>query len=246
LPTPQILLLQEPQLPAIPNTYHKFPPPTFSHKPRAAIVCHKSLQAAFIPQQSTRDICMVRVKFRTSFLILISIYAHKKTDIQKLLTHIPTDTLRRCIIAIDTNASSPTWGAAKTCKRGEILQQWLASTNLYVLNQIPHPPSFQQSTGSSFIDATICSSNMLQYVHSWKPLRREHFLSGHTAFTFTMDSNTSELTHSTPRHEETSPLWHLDFRTIEKEKFIHTFKSEFWPASICIHHRTRKRILTKR
>jgi Endonuclease-reverse transcriptase len=195
IPQFQIALLQEPKLLDIPSDFHVFPPKNFIKKPRAAILCHNSLKGAFIAPYSSRDICMVRLTIGNQNIILISCYIHKNTPIEHFTASLPMETLKNCIIAVDTNASSQKWGGRKSCPRGKLLEEWLAQNDLYTANVLPHNPSFQNKNGSSFIDTTITSASLLTRIQNWSVCNQSAFCSGHLAFKFKLGS--SALTNKT-------------------------------------------------
>jgi ribonuclease HI len=224
-----ILLLQEPQLYKIPD-YHSFPPHQFCASPTASILCHKSLQAAFIPQFSSRDRCLVRIQLDHISLVLISIYNHRNIPPQHLLAPLPENILRHSIIAYDTNASSPRWGSPNTCPRGRAIEAWMAQFNLQSINVLPHPPSFQQNKASSFIDVTIVSASILKYLMTWQTLPQSDFGSGHIPFQMSFSIQTPHFQQIQP----TNILNHYDPQSISKNMFIHFFKDIFWQTSIFI------------
>jgi Reverse transcriptase (RNA-dependent DNA polymerase)/Endonuclease-reverse transcriptase/RNase H len=218
-----VLMLQEPQIHRLPPTYHQFPPSKFIKNPRAGIICHSRLQASFISQYSTRDICVVRIVHNNSPLILISLYCHQTTDISQLLQNFPSNILQKTIIAVDTNAKSSKWGAQYTCTRGQCFESWLAQHDLHVINNIPHPPSFHQLSGSSHIDATFFSASNLNSLQSWNFLPQEIFGSGHAAFHFQLQT-TFQRKHNL-NHQ-------YDVKTVDREQFVHIFKDEFYSKPI--------------
>jgi Reverse transcriptase (RNA-dependent DNA polymerase)/Endonuclease-reverse transcriptase/RNase H len=221
-----VLLLQEPQIPSQISNYHIFPPKSFCRSPRASIVCHRDLQAAFIAAFSSRDICMVRMVYRERPLILISVYCHKFTNLNGLLDNIPGHLLDNCVIAMDSNASSPKWGAHTTCSRGRILENWLSHHDLHPVNVLPHPPSFQQASGCSFIDTTVVSSSILPFLTSWSSMPQNLFFSGHTAFSFELK----------PCNNLFFQQFCYDIKSLDKNAFIATFRHVFWSDPLPMHY----------
>jgi ribonuclease HI len=229
LPMFQIVLLQEPKLMEIPANFNIFPPKKFLKNPRAAILCHNSLKGAFIASYSSRDICMVRVTLWNRNFVLISCYAHKNIPVQQVISAFPSNALKNCIIAIDTNAYSPKWGASKTCFRGLQIEEWLSQNELYPMNVLPHPPSFQSRKGSSYIDATFASSSTVSFIQNWSTLNQSAFCSGHTAFRF-------HLFHPSNITPISLPLPFYNLKTIDKKQFTSIFQDEFWSDPVTIQN----------
>jgi Reverse transcriptase (RNA-dependent DNA polymerase)/Endonuclease-reverse transcriptase len=220
-----IVLLQEPKLMEIPAEFHVFPPKKFLKNPRAAILCHSSLKGAFVAPYSSRDICMVRLTLWNQNFILVSCYAHKNIPVQQIISSLPSKILKNCIIAIDTNAYSPKWGANKTCPRGQQFEEWLSRNDLYPMNILPHPPSFQSRKGSSHIDSTFASASVMPFIQNWSTLSQSAFCSGHTAFRF-------HLSHSSAAVPPSYPIFNL--KALDKKHFISTFQEEFWSDPVII------------
>lgn len=106
-----IAILQEPSIPVIPKQYHIFPPLHHFQSQRALIMCHKPLNASFIPQLSTPDFCIVKLRINNQDSYIVSIYCDIHQNVDDTLSKLSPAVLRSCIIGIDTNAHSYLWGA---------------------------------------------------------------------------------------------------------------------------------------
>ena len=91
------------------------------------------------------------------------------------LYRIHTDTMKQgkpIIIAGDFNAKSPMWGSPTEDRRGAILTEWIGQINLTILNS-GTKPTFERNSRGSFIDLTMCTSNMVSKIGDWRVLQEE-------------------------------------------------------------------------
>ena len=65
------------------------------------------------------------------------------------------------LIAIDSNARSTTWYDTLTNTRDRILEEFLFSHQLHILNEESEYTTFRSTRGSSNIDLTIVSNQLL-------------------------------------------------------------------------------------
>ena len=105
-----------------------------------------------------------------------SLYFQFRDDVEKHLSHLVKvlNALRgkRVLIGLDSNANSPMWGPAISGKcvghrRGKAVERFIAQHGLHVLNDPNQPSTFCGPRGNSWIDVTLCTSNMLTHVRSW-------------------------------------------------------------------------------
>jgi hypothetical protein len=72
------------------------------------------------------------------------------------------------LLAIDSNATSTSWHDTQTNTRGRILEEFLISKPLYIINEESTRTTFRNSRGSSNIDLTIISNQLLRVVKNWE------------------------------------------------------------------------------
>ncbi|KAH1022015.1 hypothetical protein HUJ04_011488 [Dendroctonus ponderosae] len=82
------------------------------------------------------------------------------------------------IICGDFNAKNKQWGGHVTDRRGEVLQDAAESLNLFFLNNGKHP-TLVRHNGTSFIDVTIVSEEIIKRGYAWSVLTEEESLSDH-------------------------------------------------------------------
>jgi hypothetical protein len=72
------------------------------------------------------------------------------------------------LIAIDSNSRSTTWHDTMTNTKGRILEEFLISQQLHILNEESDYSTFRSSRGSSNIDLTLISNQLLRTVDEWE------------------------------------------------------------------------------
>jgi len=84
----------------------------------------------------------------------------------------------KILIAADTNSRSKTWHDVITNTRGKKLEEYLAGTQLHIINKENERSTFHNSRGISNIDLTIVNNNLLTAVRDWE-ISEEESLSDH-------------------------------------------------------------------
>jgi hypothetical protein len=69
---------------------------------------------------------------------------------------------------MDSNCRSSSWHDIITNERGRILEEFLLSQQLYILNEESHQTTFRSTRGASNIDITITNGRLLRTVTDWK------------------------------------------------------------------------------
>lgn len=87
---------------------------------------------------------------------------------------------KRLLIAVDSNARLSLWGSQRSDERGEKFEELIREFNMQILNRIEQGPTFWTARGSSYIDVTLVSSSMSQFVGEWK-VRNEWSTSDHNS-----------------------------------------------------------------
>lgn len=174
-----VLLLQEPYVRRSQQTYVLFGlgtstkvAATRTERPFAAIaICNPSFQMIHISQLSTTHSVCVEVRAPGFSFYAVSHYFQFRDDIEEHLRHLSTvlRSLRgkRVLISLDANARSSLWGPQQTNRRGEQLERLIREFDLQVINDARQPPTFWTTRGSSYIDVTLTSSSMTQFIGKW-------------------------------------------------------------------------------
>ena len=84
----------------------------------------------------------------------------------------------KILIAADTNSRSQTWHDLITNTGGKKLEEYLAGSQLHIINEESERSTFNNTRGLSNIDLTIVNNNLLNDVHDWE-ISEEDSLSDH-------------------------------------------------------------------
>ena len=71
------------------------------------------------------------------------------------------------IIAVDSSSRSTAWHDRITNHRGRMMEDFLASNQLHILNEGRTTKNFQSSRGKSNLDLTIANSQMVANIVNW-------------------------------------------------------------------------------
>ena len=94
------------------------------------------------------------------------------------------------IIAIDSNSRSQVWHDKQTNARGRILEEYLSSRDLNIMNEESELTTYQSTRGRSNIDITITNNSILKIFTDWQ-ISTEDSLSDHNIIKF----NIGQLNH---------------------------------------------------
>ena len=79
----------------------------------------------------------------------------------------------KLIITMDSNARSTTWHEVITNNRGKMMEKFVASYQLHIINEDSPRKTFQSSRGSSNINLTIVNKQMLPEIKNCEILEEE-------------------------------------------------------------------------
>ena len=89
------------------------------------------------------------------------------------------------ILCGDLNANHPTWNSPKVDEIGTQLAQLFKNEQLRITNIQGHEPTYQGHSGSSYIDASICSLHLTNNISEWQVNNPEYInMSDHQPITF--------------------------------------------------------------
>jgi len=104
------------------------------------------------------------------------------------------------LFATDSNARSTLWHDKLTNTRGRILEEFLTSKQLYIVNKDNNNTTLRNSLGTSNIDLTIISTHLLNNVTGWTICDQES-ISDHNFIKFDIKQSRDTL------HSEIIPKW---------------------------------------
>jgi hypothetical protein len=116
------------------------------------------------------------------------------------------------LLAIDSNSTSTSWHDTQTNKRGRILEEFLISKHLYILNEESPLTTFLNSRGSSDIDLMVISNQLLSAVEYWE-ISDQESCSDHSTIKFA----TGQGTWSRSKQESQGARYRV--RSKDKDKF---------------------------
>ena len=191
--TNPILLLQEPYLSKgeIRFKVPKYNIYSFDSQCRSAVAIPEFFRSWYEPSLSDRDTTTVVLEddSKDKYLV-VSSYFDINLDgvvpamIEKVKQYSVTKNIP-IVVGIDSNAHSTLWGCTANNKRGDILEEWLLPSNLSLVNQ-GNELTFVSAIGSSIIDLTLCSLQLINKINDWF-VEPEYQFSDHRKIVFTLD-----------------------------------------------------------
>ncbi|XP_067216942.1 uncharacterized protein [Linepithema humile] len=161
-------------------------------RPRACVAV-KGMEAQLIPHLCSRDVAAVKVNFtddsgdRKKMVICSAYFSHDEGEavppapVIKLAEYCQEKRLP-LIMGCDANAHRTVWGSSDTNERGRKVLEFLASTDLEILNT-RDKPTFYTIARREVLDITVCSRQLIQEVVEWR-VSTEPSLSDHRQITF--------------------------------------------------------------
>jgi len=180
----------------------------------AVVIGPTYLQGRCIPISSNNNFVVVKC----DWFYVVSVYISPNVDrgdVQVALDGLG-DVVRgvggRCIICGDFNAKSILWGSPVTDWRGSVVERWAAGSDLYIVN-VGSTPTCVRYNGSSVVDLTWASADVLGSLSGWQVLSDAVSLSDHRYIAFRMGG--SRLGHVT--RGVRFPRWNI--KTLDRELF---------------------------
>lgn len=169
-----LLLLQEPytvagELPGFADCASFL---TAEPVPMAAIVCRRGCSAPVLVSTLTDEygVC-VSLQCGGQTVYLVSVYFRYSAPLDPYLSYIMRILSRlsgkQVLVAADVNGRSPVWFDTTRDDRGAMVEEFLASNNLYLLNRPSAHTTFSTVNGESNIDITLCTGGLLRRVSGW-------------------------------------------------------------------------------
>jgi ribonuclease HI len=144
-----------------------------AEKHRAAIVVNNTqLDTILIQQLSDEDAVVLEIIHGNTKLITASLYfditRQIDTDLRKMEAITQYSEGAGLLIAIDSNSRSSTWHDFRTNRRGKMLEEFIHSQQLYIINEESPQTTFRSTRGSSNIDITVVNRRLLSTVTDWE------------------------------------------------------------------------------
>lgn len=172
-----------------------------NEKPRTCIVTTKNVNAILLPQYSNGDTTTILVNTiqngANEEILFSSIYMPYEE-----LINVPHATAREIIqyssdsgvplvAGADCNAHHILWGCRNTNRRGELLAEFLVSTELEIANKGTEP-TFINRARTEILDVTFVTQNFANRVTNWT-VSAEETLSDHREINFSIDCDVNPL-----------------------------------------------------
>jgi ribonuclease HI len=156
---------------------------------RSCIIVADSLFPRLIPELTNPDrACVQIITVEIQSLLLLSVYAAPGSafDFSGLDLCLGELLGRSPFVCVsgDFNAHNPLWGGRILDERGEQLASLVLSRSLIPLNDPSGPPTFSSANGRSWIDVTLVSVGLSDWVHGWRVLDEGEDLSDHRPIVF--------------------------------------------------------------
>lgn len=163
-------------------------------KQRTCIIATKDIDITLLPQLSDGDNTTVLVNTGSNGhneeLVLSSVYMPYDANesrpgalVISIYEHCSENGLP-LILGCDTNSHHTLWGSSDTNARGEELVEFLAKTDLDILNR-GNEPTFVTRNRSEVLDVSFASSEFLDRIQNWQ-VSREETLSDHKEINFSI------------------------------------------------------------
>lgn len=156
------------KLPGLPNSITQLSQAT---DPKVMVLL-QHVQMDIFPVFIAQFVVALRFTSQDFSFLLIAIYAAPSIQIDIILSQISQILLasgdKNVIIAGDFNAKNPLWGGMVTDSRGTEVVQFLAAHNLEVANDPRSIPTFSTSYAQAWIDLTLFSRTIGEYVADWR------------------------------------------------------------------------------
>lgn len=140
----------------------------------AVVAVEEKLQIFRVACEETEHLLCLHVVSEADEFYLINIYCQFSMriepfliNVEKVLNNLNSN---KVIVLMDSNARSPLWFSNETDERGKIVEEFLLSRNLFVINEPNNPPTFLSVNGQSNIDVTLVSESMLTVIGGWRVL----------------------------------------------------------------------------
>ena len=134
------------------------------------VVTNNQIDTLLIKQLS--DIVVMELIFGNVKIILASMDMDRNQQLDDYLLKIEAIIQHAkgagILLAMDSNSRYNTWNVTRTNTRGRIPEEFLTSKQLHILNEESDSSTFRSIRGSSNIDLTLVSNQLLRAVDEWE------------------------------------------------------------------------------
>jgi hypothetical protein len=125
-----------------------------------------------IKQLSNSDRVLLELRYNNNRFFAASMYFDIMKEIEGELDKIEEilefTKGNGLVIAIDSNSRSTAWHDSQTNQRRKMLEEYILSRNLYIMNEESEPTTFQNRRGSSNVDLTFVKNQLLKALRNWE------------------------------------------------------------------------------
>ena len=136
------------------------------------MVTNDQIHSLLLRQLSDEETVVLEVVSDKPKTIIASMYFDINRQIVDALNKIETIIHHAkgagVLLAIDSNSRSTSWHDTQTNTRGRILEELIISKHLHIMNEKSTLTPFLNSRGSSNIDLTVISNQLLKAVEHWE------------------------------------------------------------------------------
>ena len=140
-------------------------------KRSAIIVNNNKIDAIAIRQVSDEDATLIELSYSGLNFYGASLYFPIDREIERdieLLEEIMQLTKGKgLLLSIDSNSRSKLWYDTITNQRGKLLEDFIITRDLILMNVDTSSPTFETIRGRSWIDLTLCNSILAQKTSGW-------------------------------------------------------------------------------
>lgn len=158
-------------------------------------ILNPKLKATQLAELSSGHCVCAEIQSELGPFYIVSIYFQHSEPTRVGIAHVERILQRlqgqKVLIAADSNARSTMWGDRLTDPSGEELETLIAQYNLFVLNEPGTLPTFESPNGTSFIDITLATEQMLPWVKSWT-VKKDWTTSDHRVIVTTLKTDNSQ------------------------------------------------------
>lgn len=122
---------------------------------------------------------------------------------------------RQAIILGDLNAKSPLWNSKTKDKRGEYIEEWVATLDIVAMNG-GNSPTFVRGESESYIDVTFSTQSLATKVHNWRVLEEES-MSLHKYIAFDIETKSKKKEHTKSKIQFRKQIFVKEIKHLVKE-----------------------------
>ena len=138
--------------------------------PRACLITSVNLKCSQLLEFCDRDVAAVAISFTNGPVVMASVYMDYNgicppPKMQQLVAFCASKGLP-LVLGCDANAHHTLWGSTNINDRGEVLLDYLARTNMHVINR-GHRPTFVVKNRKEVLDVTLVSTSLVASCNRW-------------------------------------------------------------------------------